>query len=620
VRAGAGVNYALVLLVMAAEVPLVLLLRQTHTIKDWIFAGALALMYAVLLVVGVQLDISGHRLPIMQTIAGVLGDFLVLLTVIGFLLRHVKQRDSATHTDDKGWLTKKRRMWVFASILVLWGLGYCAMFPGMYGYDAGYQILEFADPTVNITTHFSVVYSAFLYAFVAAGHSLFGSYVIGFGLYTFVQMMFLVVVCYKVCIHSYELVASKYMVIASAVFFVAFPYLMIMSVSSSQDAIFAGLFALVVIETLKMTRDRLAFFASWKKPAFFALLLLLLFMFRNNGVYVILLAFPLFVVVLKGVRLKAVATLLAPLMLFEVYSGPILNLVGVSRGNATQEMMSIPMQQLARVYNYNPSSLSPAQRAYLLQLVSDEKLETYKIFPAISDAIKSALNTDLLKSDYVRFADLYISVGLKDPYSYTEAFLLNSLGLWFPTKQYPDPRMYHPMVEYQVLDAKMWNTRYISINRTSMLPVYDRVLSYLVDHNVLTNTPGISLFFTMGTYFFLLLLAVAIAIYRKLLSYLLPLGLILALYVTIFLAPATLFRYAFPMMLCVPLMVGVIFAERKPNPQSLVCDEAQTHIDSNETSQPDTEEANPDVVQSLPGAEAADAIVPARRAAVMAPT
>ena len=123
-------------------------------------------------------------------------------------------------------------------------------------------------------------------------------------------------------------------------------------------------------------------------------------------------------------------------------------------------MLSIPSQQLARVYNYNIDVFNEEEIEELNKSYS--KLENFKYYTerqSISDLTKGVLNSDYVKNNLNKYIKLWLNIGLKDPKNYVEAFLLNNLGYWYPNKNYKDDRMYHPYIEYEMLDAKKWNEK-----------------------------------------------------------------------------------------------------------------------------------------------------------------
>ena len=356
----------------------------------------------------------------------------------------------------------------------------------------------------------------------------------------------------------------KILIIFILVFAIS-PFAMILSLSSCQDSIFAGIFVLSILSTLEMIENSKTFWNSWKKIFTFFILIFLLCAFRNNGLYAFIVLVLFGIIFIKKHKLHFITLSLLAISFFEIYKGPIHNLLKIQKENSLKEMSSVVVQQFGRVYCYKKDSLSHSELLYITQLISEENLEIYQYRPSISDSLKGALNTELLKSDYLQFIKTYLSVGFKNFGTYTEAFLLNNIGTWYPNKVYPDSRMYHPYIEYDMLDAEKWNKNYIKIERNSLIPPYEKFLNNLVSKNAWNNLPIISTLFSGGTYFFIFIFVTVYIIYTKKYIYLIPLSLILGLYLTILLAPVTLFRYLYPIVLSTPILISLLLKTNQRN-------------------------------------------------------
>jgi len=567
------------ILIIAITTFIVVNIKHEFTSRVLILSSCLSFVVALLLVLGMQLESQSAIIWAPSTIAYYIFIFIPLTVSLVLVLRCLTVYQLKQYKIKYPRVYKHRRILVFTVILFFWLMGYLALFPGVYGYDAGFQILQFQDPTIAISSKYSVPYSAFLYFFIWLGESVFNSVTIGFGVYSLIQMVFIVYVCEEICVYLFDRFKSIYLLVISIAFFVLIPYHMVLAVSSCQDVLFSGVFALIIIRAIRLVDDPKEFFSKWYTPVFFSTLLLLLFLLRNNGIYATIIAVPFLLVFIKGNRVKLLTALLAPFVLFEIITGPVYSLVGVEKADATREMLSIPLQQIARVYSYNEDSLTADQVGYLQKLVPDSSWAIYPINPSISDIIKRDLNIDVLEANLPRFFITYLKIGEANPKLYTEAAMMSTLGFWYPTKSYPDYRMYHPLLEYDMFDTvnEPAFSEYIPINRDSLFPQYEYVLSKLVKGNYLTDTRIISIFFTMGTYFILFLTLITFVIYRKAYVYFAPISFFFGLYATIFLGPVALYRYASPIMLCVPLMIAIILLSKNHNKKQLESVKARNH-------------------------------------------
>jgi len=76
---------------------------------------------------------------------------------------------------------RKQKVIVYCVILAVWGITYLALFPGVYGYDAPYQILQ-ALGEMEATTYQPILHTFIMGKCVQLGYILFGSYEIGLGI------------------------------------------------------------------------------------------------------------------------------------------------------------------------------------------------------------------------------------------------------------------------------------------------------------------------------------------------------------------------------------------------------------------------------------------------------
>ena len=119
-------------------------------------------------------------------------------------------------------------------------------------------------------------------------------------------------------------------------------------------------------------------------------------------------------------------------------------------------------------------------------------------------------------------------------------------------------------MEYNMLDVKLWNPKYIEISRSSKFPIYEHLLNSVVGENSWQKIPILSTVFSLGFYFIIFIFAFLIVIVRRKFSYLLPLSLAMGLYITLFLSPVALFRYGYPFVLISPLLITIIFTICQP--------------------------------------------------------
>lgn len=514
---------------------------------------------SIILVIGNQLDstsdIAWNRWTLYRIIALVFALIPVFKKMIDFF-DNVKE-------DTSKWTINKKMYLKIWGILFLFGLlGFLALYPGMYGYDAAYQIMQVQYTDVKITTHFSILYCYILSGFVNFGNSVFNSNMIGFAMYSFFQMCILTYITARVCIFSYKVSGKKVVLAISTIFFCIFPLHILMMVSSAQDALFCGIMVLVMINSYEMISDTDGFFKKKFRIVKYILLILLFCMMKNNGIYIIMVPTILTMFFEKKHKIKTLSVYVIAISLFLIYKGPVLSGIGVIKGNTTMEMLSVPSQQIARSHVYNSEIYSDDEEALLDEIFSNSEGDPFKDYlyrPSISDPVKGTLNEKFVNENKRDTLCLYVKKLFADPENFTEAFLMNSLGFWYPEKVYEDSRIYHPYIEFEMIDAKKHDSRYIEIERNSILPGYHTILEDIISDGKWKNVPIVSSLFTCGTYFILLLISTVYSLCRKKYSAVYMFGMLWGYYLTLLLSPVCIFRYCYAMVLAAPLMVAFLF-------------------------------------------------------------
>ncbi len=532
------------------------ILKKGYTVFSIIFSVFLSLV----LIIGSQLEFYSEIIWSFATLIKIIALSVSIFPLNYLLLKYV-DKFKIQKSDNINY--KKIFVITFLIILFFNFLVFLALYPGEYGYDAGFQIMEILEKDVQITSHFSLLFSFILAKVVNLGKVLFGSYQVGFGIYCFLQMTFLSYVATKITVFCVKRIPNKIIYFINVLFFSFFPLYTLMSISAAQDSVFAGLFCLIILNVIELIENK----DYWKnklKPISLGILIFLLCLIRNNGFYCILISIPFIFLACKNKKVVVLLIFIIPLFAYKIYSGPVFNILGVTKTDTFREMLSIPSQQFARVYNYNLKVFSKEELKQLKKFypqIDDFKYYTYR--QSIADPTKSVLNNKYVKSNLKDYISLWTSNGVKDPENYVEAFLLNSLGFWYPNKNYNDDRMYHPYIEIEMMDAAKWNPRYVQIKRESKFPIYEKILNITIGKNAWKRIPIISTIFTTGTYFIIFIFLFLLTILRRNFKYMLPISIILGLYATLFLSPVALFRYCFPIIMVSPLMINLILYQKK---------------------------------------------------------
>ena len=93
-------------------------------------------------------------------------------------------------------------------------------------------------------------------------------------------------------------------------------------------------------------------------------------------------------------------------------------------------MLSIPVQQLARAYNRG-GDIRPDEKETLFEILPKERLEQF-YEPRLSDPMKGSLKMEEIEKEPLKYAALWLKIGIRNAGVYISSFLDNTLAYWYP--------------------------------------------------------------------------------------------------------------------------------------------------------------------------------------------
>ncbi len=525
-----------------------------------IFSTILSLILSLILSIGTILELNTISPSMVKFIVINIGLTLFFIPLCATLLNLNLKINNTISSNEKN--NKKVYFLVFIIIWFFGFLGWLALYPGGYDYDAPVQIRQFMNPDYSVTTHFSVLFSYIEYIIVSLGYKIFGNYQAAIGLFTIMQMTIVSMITTFICVFISKNIKNKIIFYLSIAFYCLYPFHILLQVSCVQDTLFSCSIAIFIISLYKLSTEK-EFFNKKINIIIFIISGILSCLFRNNGIYIIIITMILILLIklifkINIPTLKTFISFLVIITLYYIYSLVFLPLMGVISTDTITEMSSIPSQQLIRVYNENINAFDDDELEKLYEFYPDCDFSIYNINELISDQQKACLNEEYTKENLLEYIDLYISIGLKDPVNYIKAFLLNTYGFWYPNKSYPDYRMYHPYIEYEVSTPTIYEENLIEVARESKLPIYEKLLNFILNENNWQRIPVLSSLCSMGTYFVLILFTFFLVIFKKKYNLLIPISIYVGIYVTLFLSPVALYRYCYSVALSLPILAMII--------------------------------------------------------------
>jgi len=447
-------------------------------------------------------------------------------------------------------------------IFICWIPVFLAFYPGAFVYDAQDEYVQVVSRA--FTTHHPLTHVLLLGGCVCFGNKFMGSYNAGIAIYTIFQMIVLSgIFAYSVSFLRRKL--SKGICIAMTLVYGLFPIFPMYAVCSSKDTLFTGTFLLLLVQLVRFSEvmfitDNAGVkeLCKQNKGSIAALLLsmIVMMLLRNNGVYVIIamLLLTLLVAVFsacKRGRILVFSVLFATGLL--LYKGIDITLAAVLQADDSenQEILTVPIQQLARTYKYSPEIFSKEEKEVLFSYIPEDILQIYDA--DLSDLLKAHFNNQQYSKTSSDFWKLWMNKLAKKPVTYLNAWFMTSYGYWYPdtvinvyggqqrfTFQYGDSSYFGFETEQPgVRDSKFpWLEEQY---RKMSLEIYQQ------------NVPVISMLFSPGFLFWMFMGSILCCIYKREYTWLLPFGCIFLLWGTAILGPTFLVRYVLALWFALPL-------------------------------------------------------------------
>lgn len=480
--------------------------------------------------------------------------FLPFICIAWEWLEKIWEKDSAV-TDKKQ--TDIRSYLIYWIVIFLcWIPVFLALYPGAFAYDAYHEYLQVENKMY--TTHHPLAHVLLLGYFVYAGDILWNSFNTGIALYTICQMLFLSgVFSYTIC-YVKKKVNCKWFVLGMLIFYGLFPVIPMYAVCSSKDTIFTGAFLIVVIKMLQLLEDTEGFCKSKGNILISVTASVLMMLFRNNGFY----AYVAWIVVIfagyfllkkeKKGSIKILLILFSSAVIF-MGSSKILEMATRAEKGGSQEIMTVPIQQMVRTYQYSPQTYTEEEKELLFEMIPEREMHLYT--PRLSDLLKSKFQNEQFNENKLEYIKLWLKIGTRKPIIYLNAWLMTSYGYWYPDAviNVYGGNAVHTFT-YQDSSYFGFETQSPGV-RESKFPWLEEQYRKMSLELYQQKVPGISMLFSPGFLFWVFMFCFGYLIRNRKWDKVLGMSGILLLWLTVILGPTYLVRYVLILWFALPLMI-----------------------------------------------------------------
>lgn len=433
-------------------------------------------------------------------------------------------------------------------LLICWLPAFLSIVPGVFSYDA-YAEWEQVR-TGMITSHHPVIHVLLVGGLLEGFYRLTGSYNVGIGVYTLVQMLIVSNILALTVCYLKKRGVGLWGRLLTLFFYGLSPVFQLFAICTTKDVIFSALELLLMLLTLTFMGERDRFFTDRKLQGGFVAAAFGTMIFRNNGLYIVLLLLLVLFFLARKYRKRYMLLVLGILVCYGLYAGPVCSALSVTPGGI-EEMLSVPIQQMARVYHYDYDSLTQEDLELLYQALPRENLEAYK--PTVADPVKSGFNREGFAANRKELIRLWLRWGLEHPLTYINSFLVGTVDFWYPgavMDGYKDPYGRSSYFDYRVAEPG---------EEIVVLPGLHEFYERLSWDKEAQQVPFAFLVLSPGWYFLVFLVIFLYLWCYKKRGLLVPLLIPLLNMATVLLGPMALVRYVLILFYAFPLLIVLFF-------------------------------------------------------------
>lgn len=433
-------------------------------------------------------------------------------------------------------------------ILICWLPYIIINFPIILEYDGMYQIsLWYGDTPMNI--HHPLIHTLFIKGCLMVGE-LFKSYTVGLFTYSLVQILVLsMTFAYLIKYFIKDLKLSNIWGIIFLLVYALVPCFPFYAMTSEKDVLYCAFFIMYLVTLHKFYRKEKEGY-KLKDYLLLFLWMILVVLFRNNGIYIIVLSFPFFIIVLKKYWKGLVSILLVAILLYEGYMKVLLPVFDIEKGSI-REMFSVPMQQTARYYIYYSGELSHDEYDKINNVLKLDGIED-RYNPELSDPVKETFKYEPTSEDLKDYFSVWFKELVRHPDVYIDATVNNVYGYFYPLKE-----SWTNYIEYDNDNKDLSGIEY---KHATSYEVRDKVHFFA---EYFKNIPVLGLIYSIGFNTWIVFILVGYSIYKKKYKLLvLYLPILLTILMCIVSPVNTCFRYALPYIFSMPLLISLVFDKK----------------------------------------------------------
>lgn len=356
------------------------------------------------------------------------------------------------------------KIWLF--IFVCWLPYFILLYPGYVFWDAAWQIEQIFSERFN--SHHPLLTTLYMY-FIYFYYKISNNGLLSVAVYVVLFQMIPLSFIYAYMINKLNKIynVNKMIVVLLILFAALYPANPLISIAVEKGILFLIFLILFIIKIIEMS-ENVSLLHSKKHIIFLIITGILLCLTRNNVIFGFILVIPFLLFFAKGYR-KYILISFAGIFIGYILLNTALIKVTKAEKGAFRESMSMPLQQIARVYKYHKDELNKDEIIFINKMMSNKNaLNNY--VPRWADEVKVGADSKFLKTK--EFITGYIKLGLKYPETYLNSILIMTCSLWSPFEN----KFFVEALPLVLRDIKSMNIKYNDYVKQKNNIVFDYIL------------------------------------------------------------------------------------------------------------------------------------------------
>ena len=434
-------------------------------------------------------------------------------------------------------------------MLLCWLPYFLSFYPVNLSPDSITELTTVINNFTNASDHHPIIHMIFIAIPYKLMFSLTKNMIISIAFSTIIQMLVMASIFSSLIVFLHNRKVKDKLLIFILIYYAILPVFGYYSVVMWKDVIFSGLVLLLIMELIKIIEKDNKNNLHFHQLIPFIIISILCIFFRSNAIYMyFLIVIFTFIFMKKHIKIFIGAFCIV-FSVYYIIKGSVFNALNITKSSSS-EYIAIPMQQIGRMA-YKKVNFTNKEKKELEKIMSVEDLaKAYN--PITSDGIKfnSNYNAKAFDENKGKYFKLWLNLVKKHPSIAVEAYLISTLGYWYPGVSYNS-------VCFGIVEDNIYGLKNHPKLGNDVLNVLYKLES--------RDTPILNIEWSIGLCFWLILIFSLLAckkIDKKSLYLYVP---IFGLWLTMMVAAPVYaeFRYVYSAFICLPLFMVIPYLNLK---------------------------------------------------------